>query len=591
MKSILSAFIKTRCIILIIIFLSLFSTIQTYSQPGSLDSFFGNGGIVTAGFGVNYAALQPDGKIITTGGKHISTDSSYLIIRRFNTDGSTDTSFGIGGYVTKSYGASTGGLQVKLQPDGKIILIVGASFGYAIARYLPDGTNDSSFATNGITPFNQELLNDLTLQKDGKIIAVGRIDDNFLVRRFQQNGTPDSSFGDNGIVITNFKDLHYDDRLQRVTAYAVVVQPDGKIVVSGEGYFLFAEDDPFRKTAIARYNEDGSVDSSLIGFYSGSIGYAAIQPDDKIVIGGSWMDNASGYFSVFCDRLNPDGTRDSSFEVTYTYYYGDYLFDMDNFGSCLGIQSDGKILIGGYSIDGTGFGLVRYKTNGTPDSSFDTDGIVVTSFEQDYIISPGSLIIQPDSKIILAGSNFMTRYNADNIVPVTLTSFTAVRTGKSVLLNWQTATEINNKYFSVERSANGTAFKEIGLVKSKGNSSQLQQYSFTDISPLSNENYYRLKQVDADGHFTYSNIVFVGFDVARQFQLYPNPVNDILIIKGLNSSDKSTISIIDVSGHRIQQATTVNSSYVIDVKKLPPGSYYVQINSNNRVINLKFIRE
>jgi Secretion system C-terminal sorting domain len=129
------------------------------------------------------------------------------------------------------------------------------------------------------------------------------------------------------------------------------------------------------------------------------------------------------------------------------------------------------------------------------------------------------------------------------------------------------------------------------LVKSKGNSSQLQQYSFADISPLSNENYYRLKQVDADGHFTYSNIVYVSFDAARQFQLYPNPVNDILIVKGLSSSGKSTISIIDITGRRIQKVATVNSSYVIDVKKLSPGSYYLQINSNNKITNLKFIKE
>jgi len=177
-------------------------------------------------------------------------------------------------------------------------------------------------------------------------------------------------------------------------------------------------------------------------------------------------------------------------------------------------------------------------------------------------------------------------------LPITLSSFTATKNKSSVLLNWQIASEQNNAYFTIERSNNGNNnFKEIGRVNSKGNSSQLQQYSFEDFSPLSGDNFYRLKQVDKDGKITYSKTVFVDFSKATAIKLYPNPVKDILTIEGLNANNKTSISIIDLQGHVLAKAIANNKTYTWNIKQLPAGNYYVRIEADKKVTTLKFVKE
>lgn len=96
-------------------------------------------------------------------------------------------------------------------------------------------------------------------------------------------------------------------------------------------------------------------------------------------------------------------------------------------------------------------------------------------------------------------------------VPVKLSSFTAEKVNTTTLLQWSTATEINSKNFEVQRSADGKEFKTIGVVQAKGNSTNQTNYSFTDAVPINGINYYRLKQVDVNGKFEYTNIIQVNF--------------------------------------------------------------------------------
>ena len=97
------------------------------------------------------------------------------------------------------------------------------------------------------------------------------------------------------------------------------------------------------------------------------------------------------------------------------------------------------------------------------------------------------------------------------VLPVTLSSFTVTKGAKSAILNWQTAQESNNAYFAIERSKNGTDFAEIGKVNGKGNSTLAQQYAYEDFGISNGQNYYRLKQVNNDGKYTYSAVVSVEF--------------------------------------------------------------------------------
>ena len=113
-------------------------------------------------------------------------------------------------------------------------------------------------------------------------------------------------------------------------------------------------------------------------------------------------------------------------------------------------------------------------------------------------------------------------------LPVELLSFYAVKTGGSALLLWQTATEINNNYFRIEKSADGFQFNNIGIVFGAGNSNQLLVYSFVDATPVSGSNYYRLAQVDFDGTEHFSQVIAIDFSGVNEFDdisAYPNPLS------------------------------------------------------------------
>lgn len=163
--------------------------------------------------------------------------------------------------------------------------------------------------------------------------------------------------------------------------------------------------------------------------------------------------------------------------------------------------------------------------------------------------------------------------------PVTLINFDAQLANKNVKLNWSTAAEINNNYFTVERSENGQAFYPIAHVKGAGNSNKTLQYNTVDdISNVnSNTIFYRLKQTDFDGQFTYSKVVAVDLNEAGNFDLnvFPNPNNGTFTI-GLSNvmSENVNITVVDLLGkqHFSQQIETINGNKSIELN-LPQGFY------------------
>src|SRR5215471_4877557 len=186
----------------------------------------------------------------------------------------------------------------------------------------------------------------------------------------------------------------------------------------------------------------------------------------------------------------------------------------------------------------------------------------------------------------------VVRFNGDEVLPLTFLSFNVTKSKNKVLLTWQTISEQHNDYFSIERSAYGNNFYEIGKVKSKNSNTQMQQYSFEDFTPLNGENYYRLKQVDVDGGFTYSKTVKVNFRNISLIKLYPNPAKNILIIEGLNPLLNTILSVIDVSGKVVAKTIVVNNnSYSWNVSKLSTGIYYLQIEENKKMTTLRFVKE
>ncbi len=177
------------------------------------------------------------------------------------------------------------------------------------------------------------------------------------------------------------------------------------------------------------------------------------------------------------------------------------------------------------------------------------------------------------------------------LLPVNISSFTAKSTGKSVMLNWQTAQETNNAYFAIERSTTGTSFTEIGRVTGKGNSTKPQQYSYEDLSFANGMNYYRLKMVSTDNKATYSAVQKLDLSILKQLKAYPNPASSILKLENLNPSVPNIISIINNAGNIVKTVTVNGGEYTLDVKQLPSGTYFIKVEADKKITTQQFVKE
>jgi|WetSurMetagenome_2_1015567.scaffolds.fasta_scaffold01847_5 hypothetical protein len=198
----------------------------------------------------------------------------------------------------------------------------------------------------------------------------------------------------------------------------------------------------------------------------------------------------------------------------------------------------------------------------------------------------------------------------NSIVPVELVSFTASVSNDSVLLNWITATELNNSGFQIERSkrqeASSEGWEVIGFVNGNGTTSESNSYSFSDNDLFTGKYSYRLKQIDFDGSFTYSNEVEVDLSLSISFTLaqnYPNPFNPTTKIKYsipsvIASETKQTVQTIlkvyDVLGNEVAMLVNENQSvgnYEVnfDAKNLSSGIYFCKLQSGSFNQSIKMI--
>jgi hypothetical protein len=174
--------------------------------------------------------------------------------------------------------------------------------------------------------------------------------------------------------------------------------------------------------------------------------------------------------------------------------------------------------------------------------------------------------------------------NLNRLLPVEFQSVNAITNNKNIKIQFSTSQETNNAYFNIERSTDSRNWKKLGSIAGAGTTQQEQQYSFLDEAPLPGLNYYRIKQVDYDGSFSYSPIVSARWEGKAQVYLFPNPTNDLLQISGLPTTDGPiTIEIIDMAG-RIMLRHTWNQS-AINVASLADGVYSLRISSSIEVID------
>ncbi len=175
------------------------------------------------------------------------------------------------------------------------------------------------------------------------------------------------------------------------------------------------------------------------------------------------------------------------------------------------------------------------------------------------------------------------------VVPVTWLSFNAALTNKVVLLNWKTSSETNSSHFDIERSMNGFSFEKIGEVKAAGNSNTVSFYNFTDRLPVKGMNYYRLKQVDLDGKYSYSEIRKVEIKSEMPlFVIQNNPSNGKSVIVKTSVSP-ALLGIFDMAGRKLKDISIVSSNQQIDLSYLPSGTYTVALYKNATVFAVEKI--
>jgi uncharacterized delta-60 repeat protein len=411
-----AALLQALAFLLIVL---LASSTLALSQAGSLDTTFGSGGIFTTSFTTRdatvatAAAIQSDGKIIVAG----STPAGAALLR-LNTNGTLDSSFGTNGIASSEGGVIYG---LAIQSNGQIVVAASSFVGGTVGRFNSNGSVDTTFGSNGfvgsksVDPLPGQT-GALAVQANGDILVTG----NGTMARYTTSGQLDTAFGTGGVAAMNSP-----------LATAMAVLSDGKILItSGIGAPTLLNSSismpvSGQAGAIARYNTNGTLDTTFgIGGQAACVASAAalkIQSGGKIVVAGTITSaliaqlqsdgettaaNQTGFGVV---RYNSNGMLDSTFN------HGGVITGFgDSFPAGLGfavaVQTDGDIVVAGQAGNGNGvftsssFVLARYTSTGQLDTTFGTNGVVTTALSPGPISWVSALLLQSDGKIVAAGN-------------------------------------------------------------------------------------------------------------------------------------------------------------------------------------------
>ena len=356
------------------------------------------------------------------------------------------------------------------------------------------------------------------------------------------------------------------------------------------GYVGTGHDGGVKKKDIWRYDPAGDSWAQMAdypdvrqdmeyGFAAGSYGYM-----------GCGMDNSGSHVKTM-SRYDPAGNTWTAFG-TVPDFPGTARWGSAAFSSCgygwIGIGADGN---------GTGpADFYKYNPN-TNSWSLDPSAYPLTG------VADASPFVINNIIYIAAGNGDAGKTNAMysltcTLLPVELTSFTAECKSGEVICNWSTASEINNDYFSIEKSVDGLNWNEIGNVKGAGNSSIQKNYEFVDESLLANQKiYYRLKQTDYDGKYEYHGPVSVICSSSHKWNLVLQNVPAANELDGTffsNEDENVSLDICDLQGRKIrtEQLYVINGSNMIKVnlKEIQNGIYFVKISDDKREIVKKIVK-
>lgn len=264
-----------------------------------------------------------------------------------------------------------------------------------------------------------------------------------------------------------------------------------------------------------------------------------------------------------------------------------------DYGNAVKQTADGGFLVAGYTLSygagGDDLWIVKTDSAGTllwQKTYGGTASDVAYSMD---LTSDGGYVVVGHTLSSGAGVHdaWLLR-TVTQIIPVELVSFTAYRTGGSVILNWTTASEVNNSGFEIQRSTDKTDFTSIGFVSGKGTATEHQSYSCSDHNAAPGVNYYRLKQIDYSGSFEYSGVIEVAPTNIGTFELkqnFPNPFNPSTVINfSLPATSPVSLKIFDTSGNEVallvnEVKSEGNYQVVFNAASLPSGVYFCKLQA------------
>jgi uncharacterized delta-60 repeat protein len=366
------------------------------STPGSLDPTFGNGGkVLTPGGGATDAILQPNGDIVVSGGFGVA---------RYLPTGKLDTTFGSGGLASAGFAGGESRTSVALQPDGKIVWVgsqgnpsfpAGGTFEFAVARFTANGSLDTRFGSGGHASVEffapplqgaQEFADAVLVQPDGKILVAGSARQGQI--RFAPIQGALARFNANGTLDTSFG-----------TGGKILSSTLPGITTLG----LDAAGDIFTLPTRAEFSPSGQADASVTPApitASSHGGSSAFLPSGQFVQANT-IGVAKHDVDVQVQRFNADGSIASA-SPAFDYSGALGLDQAIDSAGAVAVQANGQAVVGGAHFLSTSlFGLARVNPGGTLDAGFGSGGVLTTTFNGGEGVQ--AVLIQPDGKIIAAG--------------------------------------------------------------------------------------------------------------------------------------------------------------------------------------------
>ncbi len=574
--------------------------VSRYSASGFPDSTFGTNGSVTLDFNpamverANAGALQADGKLLVIGYSAMQGYNNTLA--RFTTSGSLDSTFGVNGVLVYPLGPFEDyGSDIEVQSDGKYVIgglrMYGGGYNFALARLYSNGGTDSSFGINGFIEtdfgFNDDDLIGAIYLHGNNITAVGSSgyngDTDPAIARYTANGLPDSSFGVNGKLTT-----HVGVGYGHLTS--AVIQPDGKLLATG--YARNPLNDDF---VLLRYNVDGTLDNSFNStglvttafFSSEDQAYnIQLQPDGKAVMAGATFNGTSSdialaryYTGIVIAACSADTTTitqnicsGQSFVFNGQQFVtaGIYYDTLANAGGC------DSLIILHLSVNNSAAAIT---VNGSA-SVCEGDSILLSASAADsYLWSSG----ETSTGIYVHQSGIYTVTTTDansctaSSAPVTIQVYPlpAVPVISQSADTLYSSTALHYQWYF-----NGTLLLDDTLPSIALTSNGQYNVVVTDSNGCSN----------TSNLFAVSGLGILALESAL-FIISPNPAHEVVTISSTNRPITKA-ELFDYTGKLVQQQNCPSCGlYTFDVKDLSAGTYYVKVVIDERLYGMTFIKQ